>query len=645
MQPAFRLTPATAADVASICTELEGVPLAIEMAAARIRILSAHELLGRLRNKLKILTVAARDVPERQQTMRSTIEWSYDLLDQVERQLFRRLAVFAGEFHMEHVEHICCLDRESADGTLDTMASLVDKSMVRQLNASDGTAAFRLLSVIAEFAAELLAGSGEEASLRDRHACYFADSVTQAESAWRGPDQRQWFDRVEWEHDEVRAALRWFMDQGPTDERSIDRALEMGGQLWWYFYMRSRLREGRALLDELVTLAGQRKSVAHARVLTGAGYLAYHQGDNDRAQALHEASLALARELASRHGIAVALNDLGLVARARGDPAGARRLFNESLQLHQMDGNQGWSAISQFNLGKVVYEMGDPAEAQVLQDGALAMFRACGDVWGIAMSTGALGQMRYDQGAFPEARHLFELSLAYQQDLGDRRGMALTQMSLARTAWNLADYTLSRRDAEQALVIFREMGDRRNLAAALEAIGNIDIQQGDYDTARSLYTQSLQLRSEAMYRRGMASAYTNLGMVGLYAGDLESAAASLQLGVAIWRELGAKWGLARALNVLGRVAAARHDYTGAHAAFDEALALNLQVGSRRGEAASIGGLARLALYKRDVERCRILYCKVLGIVSDLARRGTWPEPSWACPGWPMKVATNAVMSC
>ncbi len=334
VKPAFTLTPELAPTIAAICARMDGLPLALELAAARIKLLSPQALLARLDSSLAILTNGPADLPHRQQTMRRAIEWSYDLLDEPEQRFFRQLAIFAGGWTLEAAAAVCGGGDAQAATILDMLASLVDKSLVAQGEDAEGEPRFRLLELIRAYGWELLVERDEERALRQRHAAYYLALAEQAEPELHGGDQITWLNRLEREHANLRAALHWAEESG-----AVQVGLRLTRALWWFWQVRGHLSEGRAWLERFLALQesapGESNAALVAGAHTGAGNLAWRQGDLAPAAAHLEVSLALYRELSDVPGIAHVLNTLGLIADGNGAYAQANALFEESLALYR----------------------------------------------------------------------------------------------------------------------------------------------------------------------------------------------------------------------------------------------------------------------------------------------------------------------
>jgi len=460
VKPDFELNRENAAAVTEICARLDGLPLAIELAAARVKVLSPSSMRTRLANRLQLLTGGARDLPQRQQTLRAAIDWSYDLLSPAEQKLFRRLSVFVGGCTLEGAEAICDIKGDLDLDLLDGMASMVDKSLAQQVEPAKGESRFVMLETIREYALEKLEASGEEALTKRAHAAYCLVLAEEVATEQRGGEGAEWLERFALEHNNFRAGLEWLTETGDADW-----GLRLGAALFPFWETREYLAEGRDRLGKLLKLAGAAgPTKARARAVFAAGVLAYAQGDYASNRALIRESLEIARQLGDNQGAAVSLNALAVGARDRGEFAIAHSLFEESLVLWRESGEQKAVARSLSNLADVVKLQGDYARARSLYAECLSIFRGLGDRTGVAWSINYQGDVTRDQGDSAAARTLYE----------------------------------------QGLAIFRELGDRWGIAGTLADLGSLAREQGDHPTARSLYRESIKIFKELDHKRGIA---------------------------------------------------------------------------------------------------------------------------------------------
>jgi predicted ATPase len=459
INPDFAVTPSNARVLAEICIRLDGLPLALELAAARIRVLSLDALLKRLQKRLGLLTNGPRDLPARQQTLRNTIAWSYDLLDDREKKLFRHLSVFAGDFSIQAVEEICMtLDNITGDA-LDEMSQLVEKSLILREN-DNGEIRFKMLETIREFAFESLVANGESQRLLERFTDFFLSLAEEAESKLKSREQGDWLVRLEREHDNFRAALHW-----STQNKSVERSLRLGYALWRFWYVRGHLTEGRLWLTKALTNAGPTSTVPRVRALIGAGALAAWQNDFPAGRSLLNESLALSQELSDKEGTALALNYLGNIADNQGDFAESRRLYEDSL----------------------------------------ALFRQLGNKWGIALVLNNLGVWARYRGEYDKATTLHQQSLELFSELEDKGRIALSLINLGFALERKGDYNTARKTLNESLSLFRELGERVGIAESLFLVGSIARKLGDIDTACKLLGESLIVSHEIGNKEIMVS--------------------------------------------------------------------------------------------------------------------------------------------
>ncbi len=490
VRPGFAVTNETAPAVAEICHRLDGLPLAIELAAARVKLLPPKALLDRLERRLGVLTGGAQDLPARQQTMRATIAWGHDLLSDEEQALFRRLAAFAGGFTLEAVEAVCDLG-ESLDA-LDGLTALADGSLVQETDGSTPKRELEpritILETIREYALERLEASAEAGDVRTRHASYFLALAEAAEPALIGPEQGAWLSRLDADHSNLRAALGWAADGG-----EVETLTRLAGALWRFWDIRGHLSEGRNWLERALAASSPEPSAARAKTLNGAGNLALSQGDLARAATLLEEGLSLFRELGDMAGVATSLSHLGLLAYYRGDLARAAILHEEGLTLVRQLGDTAGIARSLNNLGMVAQEQGDLARAEVLYAECLALDRALGDPSGIASSLGNLGLVAQFQGDLDRAATLHAEGLAQFQELGDTAGIARSLNYLATVAQEQGDIFRAAALYEQSLALDRALGYPESIVCSLEGLAATAV-VGQPARAARLYGAAAALR-------------------------------------------------------------------------------------------------------------------------------------------------------
>jgi predicted ATPase/DNA-binding CsgD family transcriptional regulator len=479
-KPDFELTEENASPVAEICARLDGLPLAIELAAARIKLLTPAAMVARLESRLGLLSGGARDLPARQQTLRAAIEWSCNLLDEDEQRMFRRLAAFVGGCTLQAADAVCRASADLSGDTLDLLASLIDKSLLRQTAAS-GEPRVSMLQTIREFGLEQLALAGEDESTRRSHAAYYTALAQVLEAELTGVGQRSTLDRLEVEHDNFRAALAWSLEAAAPET-----ALPLGACLWRFWFLRGYLSQGRGWLERGLAVGDNVPTATRAKALHGAGVLAHYQGDYERATQLCGASLSLFRQLGDEAAAAAALNGLALAERAVGRYPEALELLEESLALYRELGDRRGAAYSLAYLGLTLWMEDASAQVRPLLAEGLAIFEELGDQEGIAYALDSLGYDAVARGDHEEGQALQERSLALAQRLGDRRGISRALTCLGEIAVARGDCAAGRARYEEALAVVGELGDRWWTMLCLEGLAGVALGEGQAEGAARL---------------------------------------------------------------------------------------------------------------------------------------------------------------
>ncbi len=473
IKPDFHLTNAIAPAVAEICARLDGLPLAIELAAARIKLLPPHALLARLEHRLEFLTDGARDLPARQQTLRSAIAWSYDLLDEKAKRFFRRMSVFVGGCTVDAAEAVAQdPDERGASSVLNQLSSLLDKSLLREVENANGEARFGMLEMLREFGGEQLAASGESEVIHRRHAEFF---LSLAEANLAGPDQVQSLKHLEQEHDNLRAALEW----SRRAQGAGELCLHLTGTLGSFWEVHGYFSEGRHWLSSVLTTeAAQRWTAARAQILARAAELAYRQSDYPATHAFAEESLAISRELGDRRGIASALIKLGNAATESGDYASAPDFLEEALAIWRELGDKHGTARALINLGWVALRSGDYPLANARLEESRALSRELADTRGMGFALAGLGEIAVRQGAYARATQLIEESLALRRQIGHEWGVGVSLGTLGWIALREGDWTRAMAQLGESLEVRREIGDKSGSAWCLERLAEMAEAQG-----------------------------------------------------------------------------------------------------------------------------------------------------------------------
>ncbi len=510
VKPAFQLSHANARAVAEICRHLEGLPLAIELAAARLKLLPPQALLARLTPRLTLLSSGARDVPERQQTLRNTIAWSYQLLDVEVQRLFRRLSVFVGGCTLQAIEAMgAALDGE-AGGVFEGVACLLDQSLLQQTESEGEEPRLVMLETIREYAWECLESLGERETTCQAHAEYYVALAEKAEPELAGPQQAVWLERFEREYDNLRAALQWLLERAGEEEarQRQELALRLGAALRWFWLRRGHYREGRDFLERALAGSTAVAGPLQVKALQAAAHLAFEQGDLDRAEALFEECLPRCRDLGDTAGMALSLGPISL--------------NEEALALFREVGNSEGVTWSLFGLAKVLFSsQGDPATGRALLEEALALSREVGHKESISWALADLGEVVLQQGDAVKARSRLQESLGLAREIGKKEYMATSLRLLARVATFEEDYPAARALYEESLAIGRQVSHNLDIPSSLEGLAEVVAMQGEPAWAARLWGTAQALRQArgtplppvyaADYDRAVAAARSQLG--------------------------------------------------------------------------------------------------------------------------------------
>ena len=518
----FALTKHNALSVIQICRRLDGIPLAIELAAARVRVLTVAQIASRLDDRFTLLTSGSRTALPRQQTLRATIDWSYDLLTDKERMLFRRLAVFVGGWTLEAAEAVCSGDGIEANEVLDLLTQLVKKSLVI-MQEQEGEARYHMLETIRQYAREKLMMASENELIQARHLAFFTQLALTAEPALEETNQVPWLNRLEIEHDNLRAALSWAWEHDDSDG-----VFRLGNALGHFWFVHSHWSEGWRWLQQALEIsrrAGKQSpqsSALHRRALTRAAALLLRLEDYGMVQVLAEESLALSREMGDKRGMASALERLGIVAYTQGDYAAAWAFHQEDLKLRRESGSK-YTTIPLNNLGSVAHAQGDDVTARKLIQESLALSRERGHKWGMASSLERLGLVASAQGDYVTALSSYEEGLALRRELGDKWGMSNSLIGLGHVAHAQGDYATARASYQESLRLCRACGLKRGMAISLANLGHLSLIEGDLTAARVQYFESLMLIHDSGNKQTIAACLVGCANFALATGQAERA--------------------------------------------------------------------------------------------------------------------------
>jgi predicted ATPase/class 3 adenylate cyclase len=542
VKPDFALTADNAPAVVEICRRLDANPLAIELAATRVRAMTPQQIAERLEQRFRLLTGGSRSALPQQQTLRAALDWSHDLLDDRERRLFRRLSVFAGGWLLEAAEAVCAdRDGETVAGepiadwdVLDLASQLIAKSLVNV----DDEAGMRhwMQQTVREYAAEQLAAAGEQEALARRHALQCLSLAEAAEAELAGPGMGEALLRLDRERANLLSALAWSASGG-----DVELALRLGGALWRYWYLRGRQAEGRESLERVLEAAQARgipDSPVLAKAFHGAGTLATFQGDYPAARAWLEKALALWRALGDEAAAFRSLNNLAIVTHEHGDYVAARCMVQECMEAMLRTGDQAALAQTYVNAGTVALEMGDLDDAEAGFRKGLAIHEGLSDPPRVAQALRQLGATALERGNLEEARRRVDEAMPISRELGDSPGIAECLSLLSEIAHREGDPERALARAGEWLDLEREAGDPWGIAMALGTRGTIATDAGDDSAALADLTESLRLLDAIGYRRGQASALNGLGRLALRRGDLGEARQLMGRALGLRRSMG-----------------------------------------------------------------------------------------------------------
>jgi predicted ATPase len=521
--------------LAQVCERLDRMPLAIELAAARVRVLDAHRLLERLDRLLPVLTGGPRDAPDRQRTLRSTIEWSHDLLEEREQRLFARLSVFVGGWTLEAAEDVCTAD-------LDTLQGLADKSLI----SSEG-GRFRMLETIREFAAEQLDASDDTDDIQRRHATHYADLAARAEPQLIGPEQHLWLDRIEADYENFRAAFVRLGD----DHASRDDAMQLAANLVFFWYVRGHYASGLEWLERAVAISEGDRSMARGRAVWGLGFLYAVVGDGERSQTLLEESLAISRDHGDLSMIARSLDWLGVLAFFQNDLTRARATYEEAIGYARAADDLWCLADCLGTIGSIYPLVGEFEKALEAGTEALQIARGEDDRQGLRMALFGLALAESRLEHLGPARRMAEEGLAICREIGDRFFASYFLWILALVETEAGNVEAGRRHADESLRMAEELEVPLLLVCALEASAGVARAEGDDDREYELLARADEIgRSGMVPLSYVATVARGLGELALRRGDEAASREHFERSLSIARSVGDAWGAARTLDAM-----------------------------------------------------------------------------------------------
>jgi tetratricopeptide (TPR) repeat protein len=574
--PDFAVNSVNAPAIGEICRRLDGLPLGIELAAARTKFMSPQAMVARLGSRLDLLASTDRERPSRHQTLRQALAWSYDLLDTDQRSVFRRAGVFVNGFSVEAMEAVCTASGGDTPRVLDSIFLLADHSLIARRDAQDGEPRFYLLETMREYALELLQRSGEEDEVRGAHAQYFAQMTAQSANALTGNDQAYWFRRLDVDHDNIRAALHWL-----SGHNEPESALRIAVSIWRFWTARGCQREGRAWMERLLDQAVYASPELRADALNGCGTLAHGSGDLTGARTFLQQALQLYRENQNTYGIGMALNNLAWVAT----------------------------------------EMGEYEEASIQAEEALQMQQGIRDIRGMAVALNNLGWIANYRAEFQAARSFHQRSIALRREAGDYRGLAFGLTNLAWVEQRAGCYEKARTLSEEALDVLQDVRDEVLRAWARQQRGAIAYEAGRIDEALEDIASALPVWNSVGNSSGHAFGVFYQTLALIHAGDVNQAAAVMGRAAADPDSMTHRWGAAVLLLASSHLAFAKGDRAEAIVNVIKAIFCFSSFGDRRSLADAYEWLA-CVVWDDDPSEAR----EALRIAGDLRRQIGVPPP-------------------
>jgi predicted ATPase/DNA-binding CsgD family transcriptional regulator len=511
IQPAFGVTPANARPIAEICVHLDGLPLAIELAAARAKLLPPQALLARLSHRLDVLTGGARDLPARQQTLRNTLQWSYDLLTAEEQRLFRWLSIFVGGCTLEAAEAVCQAGSDQASSVLEGVASLLDKSLVQQTEREGGEPRLVMLETLREFGLACLERQGELEAARQAHARYYLALVEQAEPHFFGPEQLLWLNRLERDLDNLRAILQAGI-AGGAEEREV--ALRLGAALQLSWIGRGHLQEGRNVLERLLAGAGALAASVRLKALSALGAILLLQSDTRGFEPVADEALALAREQGDhwQMTLALALHGAAMMQERR-DYAQAQACLEEALSEARVLGDRFILVWALLSLGRLAWFQQDAPRAIAWYEEALVQCRAMGEQLQMSIALVGLARAELSGGHAARARTLMEEGLTISRAFGNTPGTATFLNLLGQLAFQQGDLSQAEAFLTDSTRLATEVGDRRHVARSRLLLAGVAALRGDHAAARQGYAEGLSTALDIGHVNYIASGLKGLGCV------------------------------------------------------------------------------------------------------------------------------------
>ncbi len=489
VKPDFKVTNSNAPALAKLCYEIDGIPLAIELAAARVRVLPVEKILERLKDRFNLLTGGKRTVLPRQQTLRALIDWSYDLLSEKEKLLLQRLSVFLGGFTLDAGEEICADEFIEKSEILDLLSNLLDKSLVK-VYESDYELRYTMLETIRQYGEEKLIATESKSGIQKKQFEFFYRFVEDSEAKLTGSQQREWIKKIDSEYENIRECLKWSLKNNPESTLKMSVAL---GKFW---EVRSYFFEGLNFLQTGLQLSNSVELILKAKVFYWTGFFSMYQGKYSESKKYLNESLEIFREIKDKSGQAVALMALATITLFEGDYENSKNLARESLLLSHEINNKSFIAANLRTLAVSMMHLGEHDDSRKNYDESLSIYRELNDSVQLAKIIGNIGALEYLRNNYEDAILAFEESLSLRNELGDRQGIAISLNNLGTVYYMKLDFDKSLQYLEDSLLIIKELGDRRIYVTPTNTIGNIANETNDFSKAIKMFSESIVISIE-----------------------------------------------------------------------------------------------------------------------------------------------------
>lgn len=531
VNPEFRVNNGNAPALAGVCSRLDGIPLAIELAAARTKILSVEKIHERLDDRFSLLTGGKRTALPRQQTLKALIDWSYDLLAEEERILWSRLSVFSGGWTLEAAEEICSYETIDKDEILDLLSQLTEKSVIIYDELKER---YRMLESIKQYGIEKLP-NGDEIFLR--HLNYFLGLSQKVEPNIRTGNAKIWLGIIEADHNNFLSAIDWSANNNNSEKGGL---VAVGlGEFW---SIAGHYSTGIRLIENILQSSAAPDKSLRSKLLSWIGVFKWRHGDYEQSEKYHKENLAIGREIGDKRGIAASLNSLGIVSFYRGDYEQAEKYSKESLAIGKETGDKRGIAVSINNLGNLSFDWGDYDQSEKYFKESLVILEEIGDKRGVAATINNLGNVSYERGDYEQAEKYYKECLAIRKEIGDQRGIAASMGNLGNVSSARGDYEQAEKYHEESLAIRKNIGDKFGFAKSMDNMGNVSFARGDYEQAEKYLKESLAMRKEIGDKRGIAETMNNLGNVSYARGDYELSVKVLSSSEKILQSIGGALG-------------------------------------------------------------------------------------------------------